>query len=577
MNIQALINDKVSQALEAAGAPAGSPAAVRQSAKPQFGDYQANGVMGVAKQLGTNPREFAQKVIDVLDLDGIASKTEIAGPGFINIFLSEEFLAKQADAALADERLGVAQEAQQTIVADYSAPNVAKEMHVGHLRSTIIGDAVVRTLEFLGHKVIRANHIGDWGTQFGMLIANLERVQQESGEVSMELSDLEAFYRESKKLYDEDAEFAERARNYVVKLQGGDAFCLDMWKKLVDVTMIQNQRNYDRLNVSLTRDDVMGESMYNDMLPGIVADLKQKGLAQEDDGAQVVFLEEFKNKDGEPMGVIIQKRDGGFLYTTTDIACAKYRYETLGADRVLYFIDSRQHQHLMQAWTIVRKAGYVPEAVTLEHHAFGMMLGKDGRPFKTRAGGTVRLADLLDEAEERAKALIESKNPDLDADEKAEIATTVAMAAVKYADLSKHRTTDYVFDWDNMLAFEGNTAPYMQYAYTRVASIFAKAGVSPDNLTSEIKITEEKEKALIAKLLQFEEAVQSVSREGQPHILCSYLFELAGQFSSFYEACPILIAEDESVKQSRLKLAALTAKTIKQGLSLLGINTLERM
>lgn len=577
MNIQALINDKVSQALEAAGAPAGSPAAVRQSAKPQFGDYQANGVMGVAKQLGTNPREFAQKVIDVLDLDGIASKTEIAGPGFINIFLSEEFLAKQADAALADERLGVAKEAQQTIVADYSAPNVAKEMHVGHLRSTIIGDAVVRTLEFLGHKVIRANHIGDWGTQFGMLIANLERVQQESGEVSMELSDLEAFYRESKKLYDEDAEFAERARNYVVKLQGGDAFCLDMWKKLVDVTMIQNQRNYDRLNVSLTRDDVMGESMYNDMLPGIVADLKEKGLAQEDDGAQVVFLEEFKNKDGEPMGVIIQKRDGGFLYTTTDIACAKYRYETLGADRVLYFIDSRQHQHLMQAWTIVRKAGYVPEEVTLEHHAFGMMLGKDGRPFKTRAGGTVRLADLLDEAEERAKALIESKNPDLGTDEKADIATTVAMAAVKYADLSKHRTTDYVFDWDNMLAFEGNTAPYMQYAYTRVASIFAKAGVSPDNLTGDIKITEEKEKALIAKLLQFEEAVQSVSREGQPHILCSYLFELAGQFSSFYEACPILIAEDESVKQSRLKLAALTAKTIKQGLSLLGIKTLERM
>ncbi|OEE35249.1 arginine--tRNA ligase [Vibrio anguillarum] len=578
MNIQALINDKVSQALEAAGAPAGSPAAVRQSAKAQFGDYQANGIMGVAKQLGTNPREFAQKVLDVLDLDGIASKTEIAGPGFINIFLSEAFLAKQADIALADEYLGVTKEAQKTIVADYSAPNVAKEMHVGHLRSTIIGDAVVRTLEFLGHKVIRANHIGDWGTQFGMLIANLERVQQESGnEVSMELSDLEAFYRESKKLYDEDEVFAAKARNYVVKLQSGDEFCAQMWKKLVDITMIQNQRNYDRLNVSLTRDDVMGESMYNDMLPGIVADLKEKGLAQEDDGAQVVFLEEYKNKDGEPMGVIIQKRDGGFLYTTTDIACAKYRYETLGADRVLYFIDSRQHQHLMQAWTIVRKAGYVPDEVTLEHHAFGMMLGKDGRPFKTRAGGTVRLADLLDEAQERAAKLIESKNPDLDAAEKANIANTVAMAAVKYADLSKHRTTDYVFDWDNMLAFEGNTAPYMQYAYTRVASIFAKAGVSMDNLTGEIKVTQEKEKALIVKLLQFEEAVQAVAREGQPHIMCSYLFELAGQFSSFYEACPILVAEDESVKQSRLKLAALTAKTIKQGLSLLGIDTLERM
>ena len=577
MNIQALINDKVSQALEAAGAPAGSPAAVRQSAKAQFGDYQANGVMGVAKKLGTNPREFAQKVLDVLDLDGIASKTEIAGPGFINIFLSEEFLASQAEIALADERLGVTVEKPQTIVADYSAPNVAKEMHVGHLRSTIIGDAVVRTLEFLGHKVVRANHIGDWGTQFGMLIANLERIQQESGEVSMELADLEGFYRESKKLYDEDEEFAVKARNYVVKLQRGDQFCLDMWKKLVDVTMIQNQRNYDRLNVSLTRDNVMGESMYNDMLPTIVADLKEKGIAVEDDGAQVVFLDEYKNKDGEPMGVIIQKRDGGFLYTTTDIACAKYRYETLGADRVLYFIDSRQHQHLMQAWTIVRKAGYVPEEVTLEHHAFGMMLGKDGKPFKTRAGGTVRLADLLDEAEERAANLIEAKNSDLSSEEKAEIATTVAMAAVKYSDLSKHRTTDYVFDWDNMLAFEGNTAPYMQYAYTRVASIFAKAGLSMDNLSGEIQVTEEKEKVLIAKLMQFEEAVQAVAREGQPHLMCSYLFELAGQFSSFYEACPILIVEDQQIKQSRLKLAALTAKTIKQGLSLLGINTLERM
>ncbi|WP_217554288.1 arginine--tRNA ligase [Vibrio metschnikovii] len=577
MNIQALINDKVSQALEAAGAPAGSPAAVRQSAKPQFGDYQANGVMGVAKQLGMNPREFAQKVIDVLDLDGIASKTEIAGPGFINIFLSEDFLAQQAELALADAHLGVNKAEPQTIVVDYSAPNVAKEMHVGHLRSTIIGDAVVRTLEFLGHNVIRANHIGDWGTQFGMLIANLERVQQQSGEVSMELADLEAFYRESKTLYDEDEEFAAKARNYVVKLQSGDAFCLEMWKKLVDVTMIQNQQNYDRLNVSLSRDNVMGESMYNDMLPGIVADLKEKGIAQEDDGAQVVFLDEYKNKDGEPMGVIIQKRDGGFLYTTTDIACAKYRYETLGADRVLYFIDSRQHQHLMQAWTIVRKAGYIPEHVSLEHHAFGMMLGKDGRPFKTRAGGTVRLADLLDEAQVRAAALIEAKNPDLTADEKTSIATTVAMAAVKYADLSKHRTTDYIFDWDNMLAFEGNTAPYMQYAYTRVASIFAKAGISMDALSGQIIIGEEKEKALIAKLLQFEEAVQAVAREGQPHIMCSYLFELAGQFSSFYEACPILVASNEESKQSRLKLAALTAKTIKQGLDLLGINTLERM
>nr|WP_194704478.1 arginine--tRNA ligase [Vibrio sp. S11_S32] len=572
-----MINDKVSQALEAAGAPAGSPAAVRQSAKAQFGDYQANGVMGVAKKLGMNPREFAQKVLDVLDLDGIANKTEIAGPGFINIFLDPEFLAKQASSALSDERLGVAAEQAQTIVADYSAPNVAKEMHVGHLRSTIIGDAVVRTLEFLGHNVIRANHIGDWGTQFGMLIANLERVEKEQGEVSMELADLEGFYRESKKLYDEDEAFAIRARAYVVKLQSGDEHCAKMWKKLVDVTMIQNQLNYDRLNVSLTRENVMGESMYNPMLSVIVSDLKEKGLAVESDGAQVVFLDEYKNKDGDPMGVIVQKRDGGFLYTTTDIACAKYRYETLGADRVLYFIDSRQHQHLMQAWSIVRKAGYVPESVSLEHHAFGMMLGKDGRPFKTRAGGTVRLADLLDEACERAQKLIEEKNPDLATEEKAKIANTVAMAAVKYSDLSKHRTTDYIFDWDNMLAFEGNTAPYMQYAYTRVASIFAKANIDMNSLTGEILIGDEREKALVSKLLQFDEAVQSVAKEGQPHLMCSYLFELAGQFSSFYEACPILNNQDDTVKQSRLKLAALTAKTIKQGLDLLGIETLERM
>ncbi|ARR48858.1 TPA: arginine--tRNA ligase [Photobacterium damselae] len=576
MNIQALINDKVSQALEAAGAPAGSPAAVRQSAKAQFGDYQANGVMGVAKQLGTNPREFAQKVIDNLDLGEMAEKVEIAGPGFINIFLNKQWLAARAEEALNDDRLSVAKEKEQTIVVDYSAPNVAKEMHVGHLRSTIIGDAVVRTLEFLGHNVIRANHLGDWGTQFGMLIANMVRKEQDGSDVSMNISDLEGFYRESKVLYDEDPEFAETARNYVVRLQSGDEYCHEKWKQLVEITLKQNQRNYDRLNVSLTDENVMGESMYNEMLPGIVADLKEKGLAVEDDGAVVVFLDEYKNKDGEPMGVIIQKRDGGYLYTTTDIACAKYRYEKLHADRVLYFIDSRQHQHLMMAWSIVRKAGYVPENVSLEHHAFGMMLGKDGRPFKTRAGGTVRLADLLDEAQERANKLIEEKNPELSAEEKAEIANTVAMAAVKYADLSKHRTTDYIFDWDNMLAFEGNTAPYMQYAYTRVASIFKRAGVELADLTHPIVITDEKEQALLSKLLQFEEAVQTVAREGHPHVMCNYLFELAGTFSSFYEACPILNAEEE-VKQSRLKLAHLTAKTIKQGLDLLGIKTLDRM
>ncbi|WP_437748318.1 arginine--tRNA ligase [Enterobacter mori] len=577
MNIQALLSEKVSQALIAAGAPADCEPQVRQSAKVQFGDYQANGVMAVAKKLGMPPRQLAEQVLTHLDLTGIASKTEIAGPGFINIFLEPAFLASHVDAALKSDRLGVSQPKAQTIVIDYSAPNVAKEMHVGHLRSTIIGDASVRTNEFLGHKVIRANHVGDWGTQFGMLIAYLEKQQQENaGE--MALADLEGFYREAKKHYDEDEAFAERARSYVVKLQGGDTYFLEMWRKLVDITMSQNQLTYNRLNVTLTRDDVMGESLYNPMLPGIVADLKAKGLAVESEGATVVFLDEYKNKEGEPMGVIIQKKDGGYLYTTTDIACAKYRYETLHADRVLYYIDSRQHQHLMQAWTIVRKAGYVPDSVPLEHHMFGMMLGKDGKPFKTRAGGTVKLSDLLDEALERARRLVAEKNPDMPADELEKLANAVGIGAVKYADLSKNRTTDYIFDWDNMLAFEGNTAPYMQYAYTRVLSVFRKANIDESVLANAtVSITEDREAQLAARLLQFEETLTVVARDGTPHVMCAYLYDLAGLFSGFYEHCPILSAESEAVRNSRLKLAQLTAKTLKLGLDTLGIETVERM
>lgn len=576
MNIQALLSEKVRQALVAAGAPSDCEPQVRQSAKAQFGDYQANGVMSVAKTLGMPPRQLAEKALALLDLSGIASKTEIAGPGFINIFLDAGFVAANADAALADPKLGISPVEQQTIVIDYSAPNVAKEMHVGHVRSTIIGDAAARTNELLGHKVIRANHVGDWGTQFGMLIAYLEKVQNESaGE--MKLSDLEEFYRAAKKNYDEDEEFALRARSYVVKLQGGDEYCLQMWRKLVDVTMKQNQITYDRLNVTLTRDDVMGESLYNSMLPGIVSDLQDKGLAVDSEGAVVVYLDEYKNKDGDPMGVIIRKKDGGYLYTTTDIACAKYRYETLGADRVLYYIDSRQHQHLMQAWTIVRKAGYVPDSVALEHHAFGMMLGKDGRPFKTRSGGTIKLSDLLDEAIVRARELILSKNPDLPQDELEKLVNAVGIGAIKYADLSKSRTTDYIFDWDNMLAFEGNTAPYMQYAYTRVASIFKRADINVDSLTQPMVLTESRETTLATRLLQFEEVLTIVAREGTPHTMCAYLYDVAGLFSGFYEDCPILNAEDETVRNSRLKLALLTQRTLKTGLDTLGIETVERM
>lgn len=576
MNIQDLLSDKVSQALIAAGAPADSEAQVRQSAKAQFGDYQANGVMAVAKKLGMPPKQLAEKIIELLDLTGIASKIEIAGPGFINIFLDRQWVAKKVEYALTAAKLGVAPVKPQTVVVDYSAPNVAKQMHVGHLRSTIIGDAAVRTLEFLGHNVIRANHVGDWGTQFGMLIAYLEKMQNENAS-DMGLSDLELFYQQAKKTYDEDEDFAQRARAYVVKLQSGDEYCRAMWCKLVDITMAQNQIAYDRLNVTLTKNDVMGESLYNTMLPGIIADLKAKGLAVESEGATVVYLDEYKNKDGEPMGVIIQKKDGGYLYTTTDIACAKYRYETLGANRVLYYIDSRQHQHLKQAWTIARKAGYVPESVSLEHHMFGMMLGKDGKPFKTRSGGTVKLSDLLDEAIERAGKLIVEKNPDMSAAELKQVVDAVGIGAVKYADLSKSRTTDYIFDWDNMLALDGNTAPYMQYAYTRVVSVFKRAGIDESSLMLPLVITEDREAVLATRLLQFEEVITAVAREGTPHVMCSYLYDLAGLFSSFYEHCQILNAESEEIRQSRLKLAMLTAKTLKQGLDTLGIQTVERM
>ena len=577
MNIQSILSEKIKQAMIAAGADAQCEPLVRQSGKVQFGDYQANGIMPAAKKLGLNPREFAQSVLDKAELQDIAEKTEIAGPGFINIFLKNTWLADNISRAVQDPKLGVHNPEKQTVVVDYSSPNVAKEMHVGHLRSTIIGDAVVRTLEFLGNNVIRANHVGDWGTQFGMLIAYLEKMENEHA-TEMELSDLEAFYRAAKKHYDEDPVFAEKARNYVVKLQSGDEYCRTMWQKLVKITMQQNQHNYDRLNVTLTDKDVMGESLYNPMLPGIVEDLKKQGLAVEDDGALVVYLDEFKNKDGDPMGVIVQKKDGGFLYTTTDIAAAKYRYETLKANRALVFSDTRQSQHMQQAWLITRKAGYVPDSFQLEHKNFGMMLGKDGKPFKTRSGDTVKLADLLDEAIERAGVLISQKSTALSEQEKADVIEAVGIGSVKYADLSKNRTTDYVFDWDNMLSFEGNTAPYMQYAYTRIRSIFNRSQIALSEVEqAQLSITDEKERALAIKLLQFEEAVQVVGKEGTPHVLCAYLYELAGVFSSFYEHCPILNNDDQQVKLSRLKLALLTERTLKQGLDLLGIKTVEKM
>ncbi|WP_115720454.1 arginine--tRNA ligase [Gallaecimonas mangrovi] len=578
MNIQALLNDKVGAAIAAAGAPVGTPAAVRQSARPEFGDYQANGVIGAAKRMKQDPRQFAQQVVDNLDLGAMADKLEIAGPGFINIFLKPQWLAEQAENALFDADLAVAKPASQTVVVDYSSPNLAKEMHVGHLRSTIIGDAVVRTLEFLGHKVVRQNHVGDWGTQFGMLLAYLEKQKAEGkSQAEMGLSDLEVFYRAAKGCFDEDESFANRARELVVQLQGGDEQCLKMWREFNDISLNHCHAVYKKLNVSLTRADVMGESAYNDDLAQVVADLDAKGLLTEDQGAKCVFLDEFKNKDGSILPIIIQKAGGGYLYATTDLAAMRYRNNVLKADRALYFVDQRQALHFKQVFTLAHKADFVRDEFSLEHMGFGTMNGEDGRPFKTRSGGTVKLIDLLVEAEEKAYQLVKERDSDFSEQELKEIAHAVGIGAVKYADLSKHRSSDYIFSFDAMLSFEGNTAPYMLYAYTRVASIFRKAGIEPQSLSAPLQLAAPQEKALAQKLLQFEETIGSVVREGAPHYLCLYLFELAGLFSSFYEACPILSSEDEALKGSRLKLAHLTARTLKQGLSLLGIKTLERM
>ena len=576
MNIREMLNQRVKTAMDSLGVPAECQAMVAPSKKAGFGDYQANGAMGAAKKMGTNPRQLAADIVAALDLSGIANNIEIAGPGFINIHLDPAWLAEQLQNAANDERLGVARvDTPDTVVIDYSSPNLAKEMHVGHLRSTIIGDAMVRLLGFLGHKVIRQNHVGDWGTQFGMLIAELEE-QQQSGDI--ELKDLEVFYQQAKKHFDADPAFADKAREYVVKLQGGDEKILALWQQFRDISLSHADEIYQGLNVKLTRDDVAGESMYNDDLPVLVKDLEDKGLCVESDGAKVAFLEELADKEGNPSPVIIQKAGGGYLYATTDLATMRYRVGTLKANRLMYFIDARQSLHMQQLFTLSRKAGYCPDNVSTEHHAFGTMMGEDGKPFKTRSGGTVKLADLVSEAVERATALVAEKNTDLPADVQADIGRKVGIGAVKYADLSKTRTNDYLFSWDSMLAFEGNTAPYLQYAYTRVRAIFRRAGIDPSAAHGQIVLKQEQETALALKLAQFEECLEQVAREAYPHVLCTYLYELASLYMRFYEACPILkdgVTEDD--KASRLALCGLVAATIRTGLDLLGIEVMEQM
>ncbi|MDY7562976.1 arginine--tRNA ligase [Pseudomonas sp. 10B1] len=538
------------------------------------GDFASNIAMMLAKPAGMKPRDLAEKLVAAIPADPQVTKVDIAGPGFLNFFQNTKALAARLDGALADSHLSVRKVgAAQRVVVDISAPNLAKEMHVGHLRSTIIGDGVANVLEFLGDTVIRQNHVGDWGTQFGMLLAYL----QEKPAASDELSDLENFYRAAKCRFDESEEFADRARGLVVKLQAGDPDCLALWAHFRDISLLHCQQTYERLNVKLTLADVMGESAYNDDLPKVVRDLKTAGLLVESNGAQCVFLEEFKTAEGTPLPVIVQKNGGGYLYATTDLAAIRYRSNLLKADRALYFVDQRQALHFQQVFEVARRAGFVTNGMQMEHMGFGTMNGADGRPFKTRDGGTVKLVDLLDEAQERAYTLVKEKNPEVAEDELRSIAKAVGISAVKYADLSKHRTSDYSFNFDQMLSFEGNTAPYLLYAYTRVAGIFRKLGKPFDVTLGQIVLQAPQETELAARLAQFGETLNNVAEKGTPHVLCAYVYDLAGLFSSFYENCPILSAQNPEQQQSRLRLAALTGRTLKQGLELLGLDTLERM
>ena len=587
MNIKNILSEKVSAAMVAAGLPEGTNPAISLSNRPQFGDYQANGVMGAAKKLKTNPRELATKVVAELDLDGIASKIELAGPGFINIHLDEDWLAAQLNDVAQDDNIGVAQrgatpgDESQTVVVDYSAPNLAKEMHVGHLRSTIIGDAVVRALEFRGDKVIRQNHMGDWGTQFGMLIAHLSDKLASDEVAETALADLENFYREAKIRFDNEEGFADRARADVVKLQSGDEACAKLWQQFIDISITHSEEIYAKLNVSLKRADIRGESAYNDDLSTVIDELMTKEIAEESQGAKVVFINEMANKDGEAPVFIVQKSGGGFLYATTDLSACRYRSGKLGADRIIIFTDARQALHFKQVEIVSRKAGFLPDAVGYQHCPFGMMMGDDGKPFKTRTGGTIKLAELLDESIVRAAALIKEKNPEITDADLTEISNKVGIGAVKFADLSKNRTSDYIFNWKTMLSFEGATAPYLQYAYSRIQSIFskaesAKAGTVENNAV--INIIEPQEKALALKLLQLEDVVDAVISECTPNLLCNYLYELASLYMSFYEACPILKEGiSDEVKASRLALCKVIADTLKQGLDILGIEVMDRM
>jgi arginyl-tRNA synthetase len=561
-----------------------SPSAVLllgPAARPEFGDVQINGIMPLAKQLKRNPRELASEVLAQVDLTAIADKVEIAGPGFINIVFAEPYLTQRLSAYAAEllRPLVLNAEDKLRFVVDYSGPNLAKEMHVGHLRSTIIGDALVRSLRCLGHDAIAQNHVGDWGTQFGMLTAFMEELSQSSDQQNVLLSDLENFYRSAKQKFDEDPTFAAKARDYVVRLQQQDPTVLAWWKQFVAVSLEHCQQVYQQLGVLLQPSDVSAESSYNDDLPVLVKELQDAHLIQQDQGAWCAFSADQQESD-KPTPFIIQKQDGAYLYATTDLAALRYRVRKLGADKILYVVDARQSWHFEQLFGLAQKAAWLKEGQA-EHIAFGTMMGEDGKPFKTRTGGTVKLADLLQEAQLRALNIMEQKSPDLSAEEQQAAAQVLGIAAVKYADLAKHRLSDYKFDWDSILSFEGNTAPYLLYTYARLNRVITKAvnqGLQVDLAQAAFVLNSPEEKQLALHLMQFSAELNNIAKHYAPHYLCLYLYQLAQKCARFYEACPVLDATlDEQVQKSRVALIMLSNYVLKLGLECLGIEVLGRM
>lgn len=574
MNIKYLISNEIKKAMIMCGLPEKFDPQICKSNKLHLCDYQANGIISLAKKMNISPLKLSLLIIKNIRKNDLFEKIKAVHPGFINFTINKTWVVNKINKIdLLKKIIFIDKNNVKKIIVDYSSPNIAKQMHVGHLRSTIIGDAIARILKFLGHNVIKINHIGDWGIQFGILLATLNNSKKKM----IESYNFNTLYQIAKKKYDEDEEFAKIANDYLIKLQSGDKKCLYIWKKIVDITIKQNKKIYNALNVSLTDKDIIAESFYKNMLPKIINDLKNKKIAVEKDGAIMVFLKNFKNRLGHSMGVIIKKKNGGYLYATIEIASLKYRCKILKADRILYFVDSRQKQHLMQILEISKQAGYIDDKTLFEHHSFGMILGDDRKPFKTRSGKSIKLDTLIKEAIKRASYLIKKKNPCISKQKLLYVAKTVGIGAIKYFDLSKNRINNYIFNWQNILNFEGNTSPYIQYAYTRILSIIQKSNIKNKNLNKfKFFIQVKEEKNLGLHLLQFEETLQLVSQICMPHFLCNYLYDLACIFSNFYENCKIL-SSDKQIRLSRLKISYLTAKTLKIGLNILGIKTVKTM